>query len=91
MEELEDAFVKEFKDIMEQVFNEANQRHEELLEKAKKSIKHPLWQYATVDYETGQIELKRKSFKLFWKTFGKKVVAVKIQKLRVEPLEGDLL
>lgn len=44
----------------------------------KKLIKHPFFQYAYLDTENGDVIIKTKSFCLFWKTFGKRIVAIKI-------------
>ena len=85
-----DKITKDFANEFEKAVQQAQKQHETLLIKAKQSIKHPLWQYAVLCYETEEITVKRKSFKLFWKTFGRRIVAVKIVPLKVHPLMGFL-
>ena len=84
------AFDKAFHKAMDKIWNETRERHEKLIAEAKKSIKHPLWQYASICFEQGTFEIRKKSFKLFWKTFGRRIVAVKIVPLKVHPLMGFL-
>jgi len=55
------------------------------IETIRKSIKCPLFKYAVLT-ENNKWEIKRKPFKLFWLTFGKRIVTIKIAKFNVEGL-----
>ena len=60
--------------------------HERLIEKAKKAIKHPHFQYAEVDLEKNAFAIKRKRF--FQWFSGRRSVLVKVPKMKLEKIGG---
>lgn len=84
MFDIEETVYKRLGKTIEEATRDWKERIETLVEKAKKSIKHPHFYYACVNPETGEITYKKKKW-YKWLS-GKRIVLIKISKIEAPDL-----